>query len=373
MGGKATKLTMADIVIFVALSIFMVSENSIMKKCLLPVLLLTALSPVFAQPQARLVKEEFLMEKPPVPAAHASTITELPGGELMASWFGGSRESAPDVCIYTSVFSKGKWSAPEIAATGVVNETTRYASWNPVLFLSRQRRLFLFYKVGPNPREWWGLMKTSIDNGHTWSAAQRLPDSILGPVRNKPVQLKDGSILHPSSTESLDEKVWNAHVEISDSTGHHWQRIAIDCDTFGVIQPSILFHRGNRLQMLLRSRQNVIVQSWSGNNGRSWSPLTRQHMLNPNSGIDAVTTRNGWQVLVYNPAIAGKDWSDGRNELRVAVSRDGENWKDVYELEKHEKGEFSYPAIIQSKDGLLHITYTYNRQNIKHVVLKLKK
>lgn len=363
---------MTDIVIFVALSVLIVLLNSMMKKYLLQGLLLVALSPAFAQPGARLVKEEFLMDKPPVPAAHASTITTLPGGGLMASWFGGSRESAPDVCIYTSVFTKGKWSAPVIAATGQISETTRYASWNPVLFATKAGRLFLFYKVGPNPREWWGLMKTSTDNGRTWSAAERLPDSILGPIRNKTVQLPDGSLLHPSSTESLDEKVWHAHVEISDSTGHHWKRIAIDCDTFGVIQPTVLFHPGNRLQMLLRSRQNVIVQTWSDDNGRTWSPLTRQNMLNPNSGIDAVTTKKGWQVLVYNPAVAGKDWSDGRNELRVAVSKDGENWKDVYELEKHEKGEFSYPAIIEGENGLLHITYTYNRQNIKHVVLKLK-
>lgn len=326
-----------------------------------------------AQQKAVLVKDEFIMQHPPVPAAHASTITALPGGELLAAWFGGSRESAPDVCIYTSRFQKGKWSAPEIVATGIVNDSTRYAAWNPVLLTTHSGRVLLFYKVGPNPREWWGLMQSSTDKGHTWSAAERLPDSILGPIKNKPVQLADGTILHPSSTESRDEKQWHIHMEISDSTGHNWKRIGIDCDTFGVIQPSILFHAGNRLQMVCRSRQNVIVQTWSDDKGLTWSPLSRQTIKNPNSGIDAVTIRNGLQVLVYNPAIAGKDWWLGRNELRVAVSKDGEHWNDVYELVKEPKGEFSYPAVIQTKDGLLHITYTYNRENIKHVVLKLKK
>ncbi|SEW01550.1 alpha-L-fucosidase [Chitinophaga sp. YR573] len=323
--------------------------------------------------QVDLVKEEFLMQHPPVPAAHASTITELPGGQLLASWFGGSRESAPDVCIYTSVFAKGKWSAPVIAATGIVDEKTRYAAWNPVLITTRAHKLLLFYKVGPNPREWWGLMKYSTDKGRTWSKEEKLPEGILGPIKNKPVQLANGTILHPSSTESKDEKQWHIHVELSDSTGHNWRSIPINCDTFGVIQPSALFHPGGRLQLLCRSRQNVIVQTFSDDNGETWSPLTRQTIMNPNSGIDAVTTKSGLQVLIYNPAKMGADWSDGRNELRVAVSKDGENWHDVYELEKQPKGEFSYPAVIQTKDGLLHITYTYNRQNIKHVVLKLKK
>lgn len=336
-------------------------------------LVITALLPAWAQQKAILVKDEFIMPHPPVPAAHASTITALPGGELLAAWFGGSRESAPDVCIYTSRFQKGKWSAPVVVATGIVNDSTRYAAWNPVLLTTRAGRVLLFYKAGPNPREWWGLMQSSTDNGHTWSTAERLPDSILGPIKNKPVQLADGSLLHPSSTESADEKQWHVHVELSDSTGHNWRRIAIDCDTFGVIQPSVLFHAGNRLQMICRSRQNVIVQTWSDDNGQTWSPLTRQTIMNPNSGIDAVTTEKGLHVLVYNPAVAGKDWWTGRNELRVAVSKDGEHWNNVYELVKQPKGEFSYPAIIQTRDGLLHITYTYNRENIKHVVLKLGK
>ncbi|ACU64580.1 putative neuraminidase [Chitinophaga pinensis DSM 2588] len=370
MGGKATKLTMADIVIFVALPVL--HRSHMMKKyMLIAALLVVSLFAANAQRKATLVREEFIMEKPPVPAAHASTITALPDGDLLASWFGGSRESAPDVCIYTARFHKGKWSAPEVVASGVINDSTRYAAWNPVLITTKAGRVILFYKVGPNPREWWGMLISSTDNGLSWSAPERLPGNILGPIKNKPVQLADGSILHPSSTESLDEKDWHIHVELSDSTGHQWKRVPIDCDTFGVIQPSALFHAGKRLQMLCRSRQNAIVQTWSTDNGQTWSPLTKQSMLNPNSGIDAVTTRNGQQVLVYNPAVSGKDWWNGRNELRVAVSIDGEHWKDVYVLVKEAKGEFSYPAIIQTKDGILHITYTYDRKNIRYVALKL--
>jgi predicted neuraminidase len=312
----------------------------------------------------RLVRAEMILAAPP-PAVHASTITELPDGRLMAAWFGGSRESAPDVCIYLSVYKDSSWSTPQKMADG-----NGVACWNPVLFTTRSGRILLFYKEGPNPRQWTGLMRSSTDGGLTWSAPEHLPDNFIGPVKDKPIQLKNGTIFHPSSTEDTAGN-WRIHVELSDSTGHQWQYVNINCDTFGVIQPTVLIHKKERLQLLCRSRQNVIVQTWSDDGGKHWSTLTRQRQQNPNSGIDAVTLRNGQHVLIYNPAAAGKDWWIGRNELRVALSTDGVHWKDIYQLEKHDKGEYSYPAVIQTMDGLLHITYTYDRRNIKHVVLHL--
>lgn len=322
-------------------------------------------------PQVTLVKDELIMGRPPFAACHASTITTLSGGRLMAAWFGGAREGSKDVCIWTAVHDKIGWSVPQRIADGVINDTLRYPCWNPVLFRTKAGKIFLFYKVGPSPREWWGMMRTSVDEGRQWSKAERLPDSMLGPIKNKPVQLANGDILYPSSTESRDEKQWHIHLERSDADGRHWKYIPIDCDTFGVIQPSILFHPGNRLQLLCRSRQNYVVQSWSEDNGATWSQLTKTELPNPNSGTDAVTLKNGMQVLVYNPLTAGREWYEGRSKLRVAASADGRHWKDIYTLEDQPKGEFSYPAVIQSPDGLIHITYTADRKNIRHVVLRL--
>jgi alpha-L-fucosidase len=321
--------------------------------------------------QLSLLKNELIMKKPPFAASHASTITALPGKRLMAAWFGGTRESNPDVCIWTSVYDKGSWSAPQRTADGVINDTLRYPCWNPVLFSTRAGKLFLFYKVGKTPRDWWGMMRISTDEGRHWSKPERLPDSLLGPVKNKPIQLASGDILYPSSTESKDEKTWHIHLEKSDADGRNWQYIPINCDTFGVIQPSILQYPGNRLQLLCRSRQNYVIQSWSEDNGLTWSPLTKTDLPNPNSGTDAVSLQNGLQMLVYNPLTAGKEWWEGRSKLKVAVSKDGRHWKDVYTLEDQPRGEFSYPAIIQSPDGLIHITYTADRKNIRHVVLRL--
>lgn len=322
--------------------------------------------------RATLVRNELIMQNPPFAACHASTITELAGQCLMAAWFGGSRESAPDVCIYTAVYENGQWSRPLRIADGVINDTLRYPCWNPVLFRTRAGRLLLFYKVGKSPREWWGMLRTSGDDGKHWSAPRRLPDSLLGPVKDKPVQLANGDILYPSSTESSDEKQWHIHLERSDAAAQHWTCIPVDNGAFGVIQPTILFHRGDSLQLLCRSRQNYIVQSWSGDQGATWGPLTKTTLPNPNSGIDAVTLHNGLQVLVYNPADAGKQWYEGRSKLNVAVSADGRHWKDVYVLENRDEGEFSYPAVIQTSDDLLHITYTADRKNIRHVVLRVK-
>ncbi|NLR77553.1 sialidase family protein [Chitinophaga eiseniae] len=343
-----------------------------MRYCFTLLLLAVFNFPAQAQLKATLVRNKLIMEKPVTPSSHASTITALPGGQLLAAWFGGKEEGSKDVVIWASLYKNNQWQRPVQLADGIISDTLRYPCWNPVLFRTRAGLLCLFYKIGPNPREWWGMARYSHDNGVSWSSPEKLPDGILGPIKNKCIQLPDGHLLHPSSTESVKGNVWISHMEISDSTGHQWQKININCDTFGVIQPTLLSYKDGKIQALFRSRQNVVASSWSADNGASWSAVSGLSLLNPNSGIDAVTTPDGWQVLVYNPAKSGKDWSNGRNELRVAVSKDGLQWKDVYTLEKHAGGEYSYPAIIATAGGLVHITYTSDRKNIRVVTLSLQ-
>ena len=90
--------------------------------------------------------------------------------------------------------------------------------------------------------------------------------------------------------------------------------------------------------------------------------MTLTPLPNPNSGIDAVTLSDGLQLLVYNHTPRG------RSPLNVAVSRDGKNWQAAAVLED-QPGEYSYPAVIQTPDGLVHVTYTWKRQRVRHVVL----
>jgi predicted neuraminidase len=228
----------------------------------------------------------------------------------------------------------------------------------------------LFYKVGPSPSEWWGMLKRSDDGGKTWSKAVRLPDGFMGPVKNKPVMLPDGILLCPSSTENDG---WQIQMELTADLGKTWTKSvpARSERKWSAIQPTVLFHPGGRLQILCRTKEGCIAESWSADNGRTWSPLVGTLLPNPNSGIDGVTLRDGMQLIVYNPVTITAGSSSGRRTpLSVAISSDGKNWNEVIKLET-DPGEYSYPAVIQTSDGLIHITYTWNRKMIKHVVVKL--
>jgi len=322
-----------------------------------------------AQPTFTLNKlsEEIVFNKPPFRSAHASTIEQLTPTKFIAASFAGTGEGNKDVCIWTSTFEKGVWSTPRNVANGIINDTLRHPCWNPVLFKEKSGKLFLFYKVGPTPSAWWGMLMTSTDDGKTWSKPEKLPEGIIGPVKNKPVQLANGTILAPSSLETKEAN-WKVHIEKSTDGGKTWQFITIDPKSeFSAIQPSILIHPDNKLQILCRSKNGVLVQAFSEDNRNTWGPLTKTDLPNPSSGTDAVTLKNGMHVLVYNPIARG------RNKLNVAISKDGIKWSDAAILENQDRGEFSYPAVIQAKDGKIHVTYTYNRRNIKHTVLEMVK
>lgn len=303
---------------------------------------------------------EFIYESAPFPSCHASTIVETSSG-LVAAWFGGTAEKNPDVGIWVSRREKGAWTAPTEVANGVQPDGTRHPTWNPVLFQPKRGPLRLYYKVGPSPRDWWGEMKSSTDRGKSWSAPVRLAGGILGPIKNKPVQLRNGKIVSPSSTENDG---WRIHVEQSKDSGESWLKVGPlnDGVEFGAIQPTVLVWPKARLQMLCRSRQGKIVDCWSEDGGETWSPLRTTDLPNPNSGIDAVMLKDGRAVLIYN------NTARGRTPIDVAVSLDGKSWKHALSLEA-EPGEYSYPAVIQASDGLVHITYTWKRQKIRHVVL----
>jgi alpha-L-fucosidase len=125
------------------------------------------------------------------------------------------------------------------------------------------------------------------------------------------------------------------------------------------------------MQLLCRSRQDHVVQAWSADNGATWGPLSFTSLPNPNSGTDAVTLKNGLQALVYNPLPRGKNWSSGRAKLFLAVSKNGVDWAPIFTFENGATGEYSYPAIIQDEQGRIHVTYTAERKNIRHVVMRV--
>jgi predicted neuraminidase len=306
------------------------------------------------------MQAEFIFREAAFRSAHASTIVET-GHGLAAAWFGGTREGHTDVTIWFAQRSPGHWSRPSEVATGRVSRLRRYPCWNPVLFQVPHGPLLLFYKVGPSPSRWWGMLIRSSDGGRTWSQPHRLPRGILGPVKNKPVVTDGGALLCPSSRE---DGGWRVHLEVSPDGGETWRAgpALNDHKAFAAIQPTILSYPNGRMQLLCRSRQGRITECWSEDGGQTWSPMAPTGLPNPDSGIDAVTLKDGRALLVYNHS------EQRRTPLNVAISADGVRWSAVAVLEDS-LGEYSYPAVIQASDGKVHVTYTWNRTRIRHAVL----
>ena len=365
-----------------------------------------------------ILNDEFLYESTSFPECHGATIVELANGDLVAAFFGGTKERNPDCVIWVCRKPKGatEWTAPEIAADGVfdlndpeikiaalsgineettpatagpvgphfkgdINNARRKACWNPVLFqIPGSKELMLFYKIGSSVGDWTGWVVKSTDGGKTWAEREALPEGILGPIKNKPEYI-NGRILAPSSREG---KGWTAWIEISDDGGKTWRSTgALPADSakrtdrtelepIYAIQPSILKHTDGRLQIICRTRNAKLATSWSSDNGDTWSPLTLMDMPNNNSGTDAVTLKDGRHVLIYNDFSTLDGTPKGvRTPLCVAVSTDGLNWDNVVTLEDSPVSQYSYPSIIEGKDGKLHAVYTWRRQRVKYAKLDL--
>jgi predicted neuraminidase len=316
--------------------------------------------------------------------SHASTVVELKGGDLLAAWFTGPGEGNPNVVIRGSRFSNGKWSDPvELASAD------HLACWNPALFHTKDGRLWLYYKYGTTPRTWYGARKWSADEGRTWSAAENLPDGILGPIKDKPLVMRDGAIVSGSSVEKPQDSPeigrWSAWIERSTDNGATWTKfgpitLSADMDvpdpaapptarprkTIGIIQPAVVQIKGKHLRFYARSQSKAqkIAVADSFDAGKTWSNLHFIALPNPNSGIDAVRLRDGRIVLVFN------NTTTGRTPLNLAVSRDGEHFT-VFKTLEDAPGQYSYPAIIQTKNGDLVTSYSWRTETIKCVRIPL--
>ena len=379
-----------------------------------------------------IVKDEFLYEHTYFPEAHASTIVERKNGDLVAGYFGGTHERDPDVCIWVNIKKKGsnEWSKPILAADGVlslddpnakyiglsglkddttpatagpigtpdsydyVTKTTRLKNvsnrlkrkscWNPVLFEMPNGELWLFFKIGTTVGDWTGWLTKSKDGGRTWSKKEPLPydaegRAFLGPIKNKP-ELINGRLLCPSSTENNG---WRFHMEILDLKTKQWKWIPVESTEaimtddnkmhpIDCIQPSILKLKDGRLQVLMRTHNAHIATSFSSDNGDTWTPVTLLDIENNQSGTDAVTLQDGRHALIYNNFKTLPLTKKGvRTPCSIALSPDGTNWQHVLTLEDSPIDQYSYPAIIQGRDGTLHCVYTWRRQRVSYKQIDL--
>jgi predicted neuraminidase/cyclophilin family peptidyl-prolyl cis-trans isomerase len=307
------------------------------------------------------VLSEDIFTAAPFAQCHASTIAETRSG-LVAAWFGGTAEGQRDVGIWLARKTRGGWTPPVEVVRGAGPDGAPEPCWNPVLFRPSRGPLLIFYKSGPSPSRWRGFIMRSRDDGKTWDKPEPLPEGIIGPVKNHPVELPDETILCGSSTE---DDGWQVHFEKTSDKGATWTRTAAinEGPKPGLIQPALLRDGELGVIALMRSDAGRIYESRSADGGATWTAPAPTVFPNPNSGLDAVTLGDGRRVLVYNPVTAG------RGVLAVAVFEKGSGWRRVLTLEEEKDAEFSYPAVIQTPDGLAHITYTWKRQRIRHAVL----
>ncbi|WP_031498923.1 sialidase family protein [Bryobacter aggregatus] len=309
------------------------------------------------------IQQGFIYESAPFPECHASTIVETAPGEFYAAWFGGTKEGAKDVAIWGARLKDGAWSAPVELAREKDQST-----YNPVLFFTKDKKLWLFYKHGLHPKTWNGAKISSLDGGRTWSEKEYLPAGLYGPIKNKPLVLADGTVVSGTSVES--DHAWTAWVERSTDNAQTWTKhgpIVYPAEARGIIQPTIVPIGKNTLRMYIRSTKKIgfITYADSKDGGKTWSSAKITNLPNPDSGIDAVALKDGRIVLIYNHT------SSGRSPLNIAVSKDGDKWTAPIVLES-EPGEYSYPAIIQAADGKVHATWTWHRKKVKHAVIPLE-
>jgi predicted neuraminidase len=218
--------------------------------------------------EAEPVKEAiFAPGSAPFAASHASTVVELKNGDLMSAWFGGTAEGKPDVAIWGSTRTRAGWSAPvELAREPEV------PCWNPVLFHTRDGKLWLYYKFGPSPQTWAGARKWSTDEGKTWSPAEHLPAGLLGPIRAKPLVLQDGTIVSGTSIEAY--RSWAVWIERSTDGGKTWAKIG---PIVPPVEPDKQAHWGCSCgQGRCRDPRtgNIRTESFS----RRWCPLGKKHL-----------------------------------------------------------------------------------------------
>ena len=308
-----------------------------------------------------------------VPSCHSAALVEFPDGNIMAAWFGGVEEAHPDASHYKTILVKGQstFQKPELFW-----DVPGKSAGNPRLFCDKDRRTWALLPI--NDGKWCsGGTRTyyciSEDNGKNWSTPVHVPvlDMLLG--KNKPLQMPNGKILIPVTSEAAqtsfavildpDKKSWDISEEIS-----------IDKDA-RCIQPAFVLLSDGRVMGLLRTNIGNLWQIYSQDGGYTWSRPKKTELPNNNSGFDMTVLNTGEIILVYNDTANEKK----RTPLTVATSYDdGESWMDKFVLESDE-GEFSYPAVIQNSDLSIHVIYTYlkgprntsgrNGTHIKHVRL----
>jgi predicted neuraminidase len=312
-------------------------------------------------------------------SVHSAAAAEISGGRLRAFWYGGSREGAADVSIYTSVYSPlaAAWSAERVVVTRefAQRHLRRHIRklGNPVVGRDSRGRLCLYF-VSVSVGGWAGSainLMVSEDEGETWSPPRRLIASpffnISTLVKGAPLLFSDGTVGLPVYHELLGKfgelLRLDAEGRAVGKTRLSWGQSSL--------QPVIVPRSDKEAVGFMRyagDPPNRILMVRTADGGVHWSPPARTALPNPNAAIASVLLADGPLLLAFNNA------EENREDLSLALSTDfGNTWRIAHRFEGDPRSpqapvpEYSYPWIMQDRAGDIHVLYTWGRSRIKHV------
>ncbi|WP_132190956.1 MULTISPECIES: exo-alpha-sialidase [Kribbella] len=318
--------------------------------------------------------------------SHAATLVETQAGDLLCAWFNGPGEGEPETRIVLSRLPAGAdtWTVPE-----VMSDDPERSEQNPLLSVAPSGEVWLLH-TSNEPHDQSSsrvLRRLSSDGGLTWGPSEVVFDRPGSFLRNPIVVLSNGDWLLPAYHCDSDGEA--SVVQLSSDQGSGWTSVEIP-DGLGQVQLSVVELAPGELLGLFRSRAaDRIHRSVSKDYGLTWSAPEKTTLPNNNSAIQVLRLADGRLVLVFNDSSAERDqfrWvPDGKGGIRrktlrtpltLALSEDdGATWPYWRNLqvqdEEYRDNEFgySYPTLLQTNDGKLHVAYSYLRKTIKHVVL----
>ena len=311
---------------------------------------------------------------------HSATAVELADGRLRAFWYGGTREGAPDVAIYTSAYSpkEDTWSPERAVMTRELAQRQLHRHvrklGNPVAGRDPAGRIWLFF-VSVSVGGWAGSAinaTVSSDEGATWSPPRRLITSpflnISTLVKGPLLRLADGTLALPVYHEMLGKfgelLRLDGEGRVIGKTRLSWGKSSL--------QPVVVPRSETEAVAFMRYSGDPparVLMSRTRDAGVHWSEPLKTALPNPNAAVGGVLLEGGPLVLAFNNA------EENRESLSLAVSSDfGDSWRVARTLESEAQlprapvAEYSYPWIMQDRAGDVHVLYTWGRSRIKHAV-----
>jgi predicted neuraminidase len=308
-----------------------------------------------------ILSKQILFEAEGRDVCQGMTLVESSKGTLMAAWRTGS-ERGPDGEVWLARFENGKWATPQLVASGIQPDGRSFRCNGASLFQALRGDLFL-HVAGPKPDGGtWDALWMSRDDGYTWEKQPATAGRVsLRP--GNPFQLQDGTMIFASSTENNG---WRIHFDLSTDGGRRWTTVhpaSMGNPPASAISPAIIKINDDTLQALARTKNGRIAAVTSTDRGRSWGHVFLTTLPNPSSSLDALTLRDGRHVVVYNHS------ERRRSPLNVAISSNGTDWEPWVTLENDPRLDFSFPAVVQTQDGVIHITHTHGIKTVKHVAI----